>query len=116
MEDHRVHNPHGPLEDEVIRLLHTPRPRVKGFFADLPPAQRHMYVIPPPPPDENDGSEDRVWGSVESETTTAHGGQRTEPQETGESRQIRGRRHNIDSQTPGAAGSGIPRGERVPRQ
>ncbi|KAL1485836.1 hypothetical protein MTO96_031727 [Rhipicephalus appendiculatus] len=103
MEDLGVHNVHGVLQDEVIRLLYTRRPPVKGFFADIPPHERHKYVIPPPPPDERDGPEDRVWGSVASETTTGHGGQRSVPQETGEGRQIRGRRRN-DSQAPGATG------------
>ncbi|KAL1477199.1 hypothetical protein MTO96_035930 [Rhipicephalus appendiculatus] len=104
MDDSRVHNVHGVLEDEVKRLFHTQRPPVKGFFADIPPHERHKYVIPPPPPDVRDGRESRVWGSVASETTTSHGGQRSVPQETGEGRQIRGHRHNNDSQAPGATG------------
>ncbi|KAH8032618.1 hypothetical protein HPB51_026071 [Rhipicephalus microplus] len=98
MNDRSVpNNPHGVLQDEVIRLFYTPRPRVVGFFADIPADQRHKYVIPPPPPDETDGQESRVWGSAASETTPSHGGHRRVPQDT------EGRRQNTGSQTPGTA-------------
>ncbi|KAH6922418.1 hypothetical protein HPB50_013531 [Hyalomma asiaticum] len=102
-EGRRPHNPHGPLQDEVIRLLHTPRPRCKGFFADLPPEERSKYIIPLPP--EDDGAE-RVWDGAASETMD-HGGQRgytSMAPETTEGRQIRGRHRAISSQIRGATG------------
>ncbi|XP_072140540.1 uncharacterized protein [Dermacentor andersoni] len=73
MEQQQRHNPYGPLQDEVTRLLHTPRLRCKGFFADLPPEERDNYVIPPPSED-NDVPEGRDWRT--------------------EGRQIRGRSHS----------------------
>ncbi|KAL3206772.1 hypothetical protein MRX96_039930 [Rhipicephalus microplus] len=104
MNDPQVQNPHGVLQDEVIRLFHTQRPPIKGFFADLPLQKRHKYIIPPPPPDDSDGSEDRVWASE----TSGHGSQRGLPMQTGQSPQIRGGRQNIAGQTPRAAGEVRP--------
>ncbi|KAL3197489.1 hypothetical protein MRX96_001552 [Rhipicephalus microplus] len=104
MDDPQVRNPHGVLQDEVIRLFHTQRPPIKGFFADLPPRKRHKYIIPPPPPDDSHGPEDRVWASE----TTALGSQRSLPMQTGQSPQIRGRHRNIAGQTPRAAGEVRP--------
>ncbi|XP_075525740.1 uncharacterized protein LOC142557640 [Dermacentor variabilis] len=84
MEQQQLHNPYGPLQDEVTRLLHTPRPHCKGFFADLPPEERDNYVIPPLSED-NDVPEEHDWRTVAAPLPR---------QGTTEGRQIRGRSHS----------------------
>ncbi|KAL3206773.1 hypothetical protein MRX96_039931 [Rhipicephalus microplus] len=81
--------------------------RTRGLFTDLPPQEGQKSIMTPPPLDENDGPKDRVWESEVSEAT-GHGGQRGLPMETGQSRQIRGRRRNMASQTLRAAGEMRP--------
>ncbi|KAL3197510.1 hypothetical protein MRX96_001573 [Rhipicephalus microplus] len=61
--------------------------------------ERHKYIIPLPLLDEIDGPEDRVC-KCEASETAGRGGQRGLPKETGQTRQIWGRRHNIAGQTP----------------
>ncbi|KAH6921847.1 hypothetical protein HPB50_005400 [Hyalomma asiaticum] len=113
MDQRFANNRHGILQDEVIRLLHTPRPRCKGFFADLPPEERYKYVIPPPPGEDERDEEDGARGGVAPERPAAAlGGQRNQaarPPESGDNRQMPGRRHAVGRPLLGAIGDTRPR-------